>query len=293
MNCFETLFATCKHFHNHFRLSLRRNLPNHCRFRRFTPLITISAPSTRAIPIFGTLRVLSLASSRDFSQRYAHSERVQASTVLADKAEMATTTAADCIPESALSETVSMSGEEDVIEDTPTNGLHYSGSPFDLEKHYDYEAGGHHPVHLGDTFGNGRYRVIHKLGSGGTGNVWLCRDLHAGTPTYVALKILMAEVSTADCPELVQGKLLKGYENSDGAEAICHFLDLFNLDGPNGTHFCFVYPLLGPKVSRGQIRTSADPDKTLREMCRVTVQALAFLHSKSICHGGLSTYSWG
>lgn len=168
------------------------------------------------------------------------------------------------------------------------NGLHYLGPPFDLEKYYDYQPGGHHPVHLGDALGSGRYRVIHKLGSGGTANVWLCRDLDIETPTYVALKILMAEVSTTGCPELVQGGLLKVYQTEDGAGAICLFLDHFKLEGPNGTHFCFVYPVLGPKVSQGQLRSSGDPDKTLREICRVTVQAMAFLHSKGICHGGES-----
>lgn len=201
---------------------------------------------------------------------------------------MATSTEADCIPGSVVSETASIPGEDDAIETFQTNGLHFMGPPFDLEKYYDYEPDGHHPVHLGDTLGSGRYQVVHKLGSGGTGNVWLCRDLHVDTPTYVALKILMAEYSTADCPELVQGGMLKACQADDGAAAICLFLDHFKLEGPNGTHFCFVYPLLGPPVSKGHLRPSADPDKTLRDICRVTVQAMAFLHSKGVCHGGKS-----
>jgi hypothetical protein len=39
-----------------------------------------------------------------------------------------------------------------------------------------YQPGGYHPVHLGDTFGNGRYKIHHKLGWGGFSTVWLAKD---------------------------------------------------------------------------------------------------------------------
>jgi hypothetical protein len=41
----------------------------------------------------------------------------------------------------------------------------------------DYHRGCYFPVKLGDTFKNGRYRVIHKLGWGGFATVWLARDM--------------------------------------------------------------------------------------------------------------------
>jgi hypothetical protein len=59
------------------------------------------------------------------------------------------------------------SWDEDV-RSNPGNGLVLEDSPFGLEHIYDYEPGGHHPVHLGDCLGpDNRYRVIHKLGRGG------------------------------------------------------------------------------------------------------------------------------
>lgn len=39
-----------------------------------------------------------------------------------------------------------------------------------------YRPGGYHPVVLGDTLKNGRYRVCHKLGYGGFSTVWAARD---------------------------------------------------------------------------------------------------------------------
>lgn len=44
------------------------------------------------------------------------------------------------------------------------------------EKLHRYQPGGYHPVNLGDTFKNGRYKVYHKLGWGGFSTVWLVRD---------------------------------------------------------------------------------------------------------------------
>ena len=39
-----------------------------------------------------------------------------------------------------------------------------------------YRPGGFHPVDMGDTFKNERYRVIRKLGYGSVSTVWLARD---------------------------------------------------------------------------------------------------------------------
>lgn len=41
----------------------------------------------------------------------------------------------------------------------------------------DYRPGGYHPVHLGDIFNNGQYKVIRKLGDGSYSTAWLARDL--------------------------------------------------------------------------------------------------------------------
>ena len=36
-----------------------------------------------------------------------------------------------------------------------------------IEDLVEYEWGGYHPVLLRDTFADGRYRIVHKLGRGG------------------------------------------------------------------------------------------------------------------------------
>ena len=47
----------------------------------------------------------------------------------------------------------------------------------DTEPLKRYQKGGYHPTHLGDHFKDGRYQIIHKLGWGAYGTVWLAKDL--------------------------------------------------------------------------------------------------------------------
>jgi serine/threonine-protein kinase SRPK3 len=134
-----------------------------------------------------------------------------------------------------------MRSDSDDLEmgDVPTdNGLCLKLAPFRLERLQDYESGGHHPVQLGDTLGDdSRHIVVHKLGHGGFANVWLCRDIRAQPlARYVALKILMADVSVEECSELrvMQLKAWRDAESasSRGAEYVCLPLDKFDIEGP-------------------------------------------------------------
>jgi serine/threonine-protein kinase SRPK3 len=47
---------------------------------------------------------------------------------------------------------------------------------FEEENVLNYRAGGYHPVALGDTLKDGRYKIYHKLGYGGFSTVWVARD---------------------------------------------------------------------------------------------------------------------
>lgn len=172
--------------------------------------------------------------------------------------------------------------------DLPGNGLVLEGPSTGLEKLYDYEAGGHHPLHLGDIL-HDRYRVIHKLGSGGYANVWLCRDNNSSETRYVAVKIIMAEGSTPACPELRVNKLVDmGIAAEDAARHFCLPLDQFSINGPNGTHHALVYPVLGPRVSRLFNKVEDDDlGDTLRKIAAQVTQAMSTLHTHGICHGGM------
>ncbi|EFW17739.1 serine/arginine-rich protein specific kinase 2, partial [Coccidioides posadasii str. Silveira] len=58
----------------------------------------------------------------------------------------------------------------------------------DEEDSEDYCKGGYHPVQVGETYNNGRYVVIRKLGWGHFSTVWLSRDTTTGK--HVGLKVV-------------------------------------------------------------------------------------------------------
>ncbi|KAJ3857567.1 kinase-like domain-containing protein [Lentinula lateritia] len=94
----------------------------------------------------------------------------------------------------------------------------------EVENVEDYQPGGFHPMRIGDKFDNGRYRILHKLGNGGSSSIWLARDEHSsesGLGKLVAIKALRADASKINSPELVV---------------------------PNGTHMFIVYAFAGPSV---------------------------------------------
>ena len=48
-----------------------------------------------------------------------------------------------------------------------------------------YQRGGYHPVALGDTLKDGRYKICHKLGHGGYSTVWVARDSMYVVPSAI------------------------------------------------------------------------------------------------------------
>jgi len=164
-----------------------------------------------------------------------------------------------------------------------SHGTYVGGLNEDLEDLEFYQLGGYHPIHLGDELGPpGRYRVIHKLGHGGFGTVWLCRDSQASR--YVAVKVMTADLSSDLILDL---SLLELDQAIPGADYIALPLDRFSLTGPNGTHQCIALPVLGARVSPGFWHSmDMDPGAILRKMCLQATQALNFLHQNGICHGG-------
>ncbi|KAJ4249142.1 hypothetical protein NW762_012477 [Fusarium torreyae] len=164
-----------------------------------------------------------------------------------------------------------------------SQGTFLDGSNESLEPLEGYREGGYHPVHIDDTLGpSGRYRIVHKLGHGGFGTVWLCRDTLR--TRYVALKIMAGDLNSDEILDLGLAQL---NQFVSGARYIATPLDHFSLQGPNGTHHCLVLPVLGPCVSpRLWMRLEKDPAAVLRRFAYQTTQALNFLHKNQICHGG-------
>ncbi|RYP35061.1 hypothetical protein DL767_003966 [Monosporascus sp. MG133] len=108
------------------------------------------------------------------------------------------------------------------------------------------------------------------------------------TPRDLALIIIMGEVSIKDCSELRINKLLEaGRDENEAAEHFCMPLDEFEIEGPNGLHYVFAYPDLGPRESRLlHIARAGNLGDILRRLCFQVTEAMTAIHAKGTCHGG-------
>ncbi len=153
------------------------------------------------------------------------------------------------------------------------------GDTEDVER---YQPGGFHPVHLGDKFDDGRYRVVNKLGAGGYSTVWLARD--DDDKKWVALKIVDAEHSM---PTAEKSALIQATMPVDGTKHVAVHRRQFTFDGPNGHHLCLVLPVFGPSMSELSYHFNCrlTPWMARRAACQAT-RVVADLHSQGLCHGG-------
>ncbi|XXH00627.1 CAAX geranylgeranyltransferase alpha subunit [Hypoxylon texense] len=155
-----------------------------------------------------------------------------------------------------------------------------------MEDAQRYNEGGYHPVHLDDVI-DGRFEVVHKLGSGGFGIVWLCRDI--ALEKWRAVKIMAADQSARGTEEKILNRLRDWctVEELDENHIVVP-LEQFWLEGPNGRHLCLVMPVHGMTISdwRGrQGRDGEDTSVVVKDVCSQIIQSLSFLHSRGICHG--------
>ena len=180
------------------------------------------------------------------------------------------------LPESEVS-------SEDGDHQASSTDWDFYGPNLEVEDLVNYAKGGYCPVHIGDTFED-RYRVIHKLGNGGSGTVWLARDDRL--QRYVALKILCADLST-ECHDVKMSDYLKQQKSDHhGRQYLALILDHFELDSANGQHLCLVSEVLGPTISGLALLDKQLRGSIARKVARQLVEAVAFLHSVGVCHGG-------
>ena len=157
----------------------------------------------------------------------------------------------------------------------------------DVEVVEGYRPGGFHPTIIGDTFCDGRYSIVHKLGYGSYSSIWLARDHRLSR--YVALKILIADESQESGEGGILRLLAKGDPNCVGRQFIPPLLDEFFFDGPNGRHLCLVQEPAGYNVAASKENSSncKFPRDAARSIAAQLIMGIYYLHKNDICHGGM------
>lgn len=156
----------------------------------------------------------------------------------------------------------------------------------EVERLEQYKSGGYHPVALGDTLHNGRYRIVNKLGHGTYSTSWIARDVKLDK--YVAIKICTANSSEISHEREILRQLLDS--NDERSILVSYLLYEFYLDGPNGRHACIVTKPMRMSLSDARETSSCYGlfhVPTARAIIAQLIHAVAFCHGKGIVHGDL------
>jgi len=119
----------------------------------------------------------------------------------------------------------------------------------DEEDSEDYCKGGYHPVTVGEQFKDGKYTVVRKLGWEHFSTVWLSKD--NVTQKHVALKVVRSAAhytETAIDEIKLLNKIVAAKPDHPGRKHVVSLLDSFEHKGPNGTHVCMVFEVLGENL---------------------------------------------
>ncbi|GAA5897287.1 hypothetical protein JCM5296_000991 [Sporobolomyces johnsonii] len=175
------------------------------------------------------------------------------------------------------------------------------------EKLSDYEAGGYHPVRIGDVYGpGGRYVIVRKLGWGHFSTVCVAggAGLHVTntgvspdqasirlTPTpidrrvnkHVALKVVKSAThyteTALDEIKLLQ-RVVESNPSHPGRRHVVSLLDHFTHRGPNGNHVCMVFEVLGENLL-GLIKRyhhRGVPDHICKQIAKQVLLGLDYIH---------------
>jgi len=151
----------------------------------------------------------------------------------------------------------------------------------DEEDSEDYCKGGYHPVTIGEKFKDGKYTVVRKLGWGHFSTVWLSRDNTNGK--HVALKVVRSAAhytETAIDEIKLLNKIVQANPNHPGRRHVVSLLDSFEHKGPNGTHVCMVFEVLGENLL-GLIKRwnhRGIPTQLVKQITKQVLLGLDYLH---------------
>jgi serine/threonine-protein kinase SRPK3 len=161
----------------------------------------------------------------------------------------------------------------------------------DEEDSEDYCKGGYHPVSVGEQFKDGKYTVVRKLGWGHFSTVWLSKDNVTGK--HVALKVVRSAAhytETAIDEIKLLNKIVAAKPDHPGRKHVVSLLDSFEHKGPNGTHVCMVFEVLGENLL-GLIKRwnhRGIPMSLVKQITKQVLLGLDYLHREcAIIHTDL------
>ncbi|KAJ5401281.1 uncharacterized protein N7487_007177 [Penicillium crustosum] len=147
-----------------------------------------------------------------------------------------------------------------------------------------YDSKYFYPVRPGDVLAD-RYQTLIKVGWGVSSTVWLAHDLQGHIDTLeniVALKIANNNASSASHERDVEEHISTADPSHRGRSHIRTLLDSFEIRGPEGSHWCLVYPPMREPLSMYQRRFEGRkmPLPLIKTHIRTLLTGLDYLHKE-------------
>lgn len=157
----------------------------------------------------------------------------------------------------------------------------YSVHSDEEEDMEDYRRGGYHYISVGDVFHEGRYVTLRKLGWGHFSTVWLARDTVKNR--HVALKVVKSAThyteTAIDEIKLLE-RVVSANPDAPGRKYVVELLDHFMHRGPNGSHVCMVFEVLGENLLSviKRYRHRGIPIHLVRQIIHQVLMGLDYMH---------------
>ncbi|KAL1966924.1 hypothetical protein VTN77DRAFT_3668 [Rasamsonia byssochlamydoides] len=161
----------------------------------------------------------------------------------------------------------------------------YSGWEYWTEDLSKYERGVYYAVHLGDEFGDGRYKVLHKVGNGVSSQLWLARDQCSRGHGYVALKVVPAGTRETQILTYLAQRPSR-QEHHPGYRHVMRLLDHVPISGSSGSYDCLVLEIVGLDLFSLLKSGGGLPYTHAKRTSAQVARGLAYMHDLKICHGG-------
>ncbi|KAF2105179.1 kinase-like domain-containing protein [Lophiotrema nucula] len=139
------------------------------------------------------------------------------------------------------------------------------------------------PVYIADTFCNGRYEIINKLGFGSCATVWAARDHHDNVD--VSIKVIKAAYSLDNRELRILQHIQQGADHP-GRKYLPRLLNHFDVCLGGKKNLFIVLELLGPPLSLVHYRPCTYTPTFSRRISQQILLAVDCLHSYGIVHGG-------
>ncbi|KAF2785948.1 kinase-like protein [Melanomma pulvis-pyrius CBS 109.77] len=140
------------------------------------------------------------------------------------------------------------------------------------------------PIYIKDTFCNGRYTILNKLGHGGYATVWVARDHIENVD--VCIKVLKA-ANSLNNQELRILQCIQQGADHPGREYLPKLLNHFYEKLHSKTNLFIVLELLGPPLGQVYRRPCTYNSSFSRRISKQLLLAVDCLHSHGIVHGDI------